>query len=390
LNPSRRRLQKVGWEIYIIAYMDEAEERGTAAEAAGRQLDLPFDQYQRYRIVADVIERLREDDSPLQILDVGGGEGIILNFLPEDRVTILDQAEPEEVVPGFVKGDATALPFEDGSYDYVVSVDVYEHIPPGVRGKYLSELRRAARKGVLLAAPFDSEMVRGAERAADEFHRAVHLAGNVWLQEHAENGLPGLEDARQFSLKESVEVDLGEIASSGPNSERVVHSSTLFGTLSAMFPLATELKRQNTWLVQHERRLVQREETLARREARADAQLAEYKRHLEEKEGMMARREAQINDLSRRLAERVSAANTLSVQAEQRMARLHQTHSQLQQAHNQLRQKTTGLEEQNANLERHRNRLQRQLEEVTTSRVWRVLSLQHRLRRWIKRLLGSG
>jgi hypothetical protein len=420
-------------------------------EPLDKSLKLPFDQYQRYRIVTDAIERLRDGPEPLQILDVGGGEGIILNFLPEDRVTVLDQTESEEV-PGFVKGDATALPFEDEAYDYVVSVDVYEHIPPEARDRYLSELRRTARKGVLLAAPFDSDMVRGAERAANEFHRSIHLAGNVWLQEHAENGLPELEDARRFfeghedtvsvlpngyiphwlalicltfyssklegesggmfesintfynefmyrldnaepcyryllvSLKEPTSVNLDELASPGMDSEYANHSSALFGALSAMLPLATEVKRQNAWLAQHEKRLAQREENAARREARIDAQLAEYKKRLAEREGMLARREAQVSDLSRRLAERVSAMNTLQVQVEQRVAS-QQAHKQLQQAHNNLKQRVAGLEEHNANLERHRNQLRRQLEGVTTSRAWRVLSMPHRLRR---RILGSG
>src|SRR5215210_4298040 len=110
--------------------MGEMKEKSRSAVGAlDKQLSLPFDQHQRYRIVADAIERLREGSGPLRILDVGGGEGIILNFLPEDRITILDQSA-DEAGYGFVRGEATALPFEDESFDYVASVDVYEHIEP--------------------------------------------------------------------------------------------------------------------------------------------------------------------------------------------------------------------------------------------------------------------
>ncbi|MGH3144461.1 MAG: methyltransferase domain-containing protein, partial [Rubrobacter sp.] len=147
--------------------------------------------------VADALDLLREDSGALRILDVGGAEGVILDFLPEDEVTILDQAQAEGV-PNFVVGDATALPFDDDAFDYGVSVDVYEHIGEGAREKYLAELRRVARKGVLLAAPFDSEAVRGTERLANEFHRSVHLQENQWLEEHAENGLPDLSWSRGF------------------------------------------------------------------------------------------------------------------------------------------------------------------------------------------------
>jgi len=176
----------------------ESENRRSATELFKKQLSLPFDQYQRYKVVTDALDILREDSGPFRVLDVGGGEeGIILRFLPDDSVEVLDQIEVEDV-PGFRRGDAAALPYEDGAFDYVTSVDVYEHVKREERRKYLSELRRVARKGVLLAAPFDSEEVRGAERFANEFHRAVHLQVNVWLKEHAENGLPDLAETRTY------------------------------------------------------------------------------------------------------------------------------------------------------------------------------------------------
>lgn len=405
--------------------MSETEQHsGLDVEIRDEQLKLSFDQYQRYRIVTDAMEKLRENDTPLEILDAGGGDGIILNFLPGDRITILDQTEPEHEVPGFVQGDATAMPFEDGAYDYVVSVDVYEHIPPQLRSKYLSELRRTARKGVLLAAPFNTEAARDAERTANEFHRSVHLAGNVWLEEHAENGLPELEEARGFfegyedavsivpngyiphwlamicltfyspkleggpdgifervnafynrymyeqdnvepcyrymvaALKEPAEADLDTLASPETKPSRPAHSSTLFGTLSAMLLLSNETKRQHDSTARYERRLAEREAALARRNA-------------------------QIKDLSYRLAGLVSAANARQSQVEQRLA-------VLQQGQNKAERRRAELEEQNANLIRQRDRFQRQVQEITGSRTWRLLSVQSRVRNRIGRLFGSG
>jgi hypothetical protein len=374
--------------------MGEMREKGrSGVRVLDEQLSLPFDQHQRYRMVADAIERLREGSDPLRILDVG--EGMILNFLPEDQITVLDRSDSKEA-SGFVRGDATALPFEDESFDYVASVDVYEHIEPTSRERHLSELRRVARKGVLLAAPFDSDVVRGAERVANEFHRSVHLRENVWLREHAENGLPRLDGTRKFyeahgdmvsvlpngylphwlamicltfysskfeggsggifdrvnafyneymygldntepsyryllvALREPVNANLDALMSSEPAPERASQSFALFGILSAMFP--------------------------------ANAQLAQ-------KEGALARKEAQVNDLSRRLAERVSTGHTYRVQAERRMNRLQQDYG---------------------NLERQRNELQRQLSEVANSRVWRLLTVLRKLGLAPGRIFRSG
>lgn len=384
------------------------KERCLIVEALDRQLSLPFDQYQRYRIVTDVLGRLRE--GPLRILDVGGGEGIILNFLPEDEVTILDQFDAE-AVPGFVKGDATALPFENDAFDYVVSVDVYEHIAPEARDAYLSELRRTARKGVLLAAPFDSAVVRNAERLANEFNRAVHLSYNVWLQEHVENGLPALSDAERFfeargddvsvlpngyiphwlamicltfykpklggelgevfdrvnsfynefmyeldnaepcyrrllvSLKEPANANLNGLASPERDPEHASRSLTLFGALSAVLPLAADANRTG-------------------------ALLNRFERHLARKEGALARKEAQVDDLSRRLAERVSVGT-----ARQGTADL---------------QSSTNIEKQNAVLKRQRDEARRRLAGITASRSWRLLNMLHRAALRARRAVRPG
>ncbi len=420
----------------------------TSAKALDEKLKLPFDQHQRYRIIADVIERLRQDPGPLRILDVGGGEGIIRAFLLEDQLTILDQTGAEGV-PNFIKGDATALPFEDESFDFVVSADVYEHIPAEARDRYLSELRRTARRGVLLAAPFDSDVVRNAEQLANEFHRALHLEDNVWLQEHAENGLPSLDDARRFfethedavtvlpngyiphwlamicltfytsklggelggvaehlnsfynefmyeldnnepcyrfllvCLKEPAQANLEELVSPAPSPERVSRSSVLFGTFSALLPLAAEAKQFNIRLAQNEQQLAQRyERQLAQSERRFvqnERKLTrKYERQLAQKEGELARWKVQVDDLSQRLAERVGAENARQVQL-----------GNLEEMNAVLRQQRTNLDKQRTNLARQRDQLKHQLDEVTGTRAWRLLTVLRLARLRLGRLFGS-
>jgi hypothetical protein len=387
--------------------MDEAREN----EALGSrlregQLRLPFDQYQRYRMIADVVELLREDSGSVRLLDVSDGEGVILNFLPKDEITSLDQRGTEGLAD-FVNGDATSLPFDAEAFDYVISTDVYAHIVPESRERYLSELRRASRKGVLLAAPFDSEVVRGAESVANEFHRSIHLIENVRLKEHAEKGLPSIVATRQFfegqgdvvhvlpngyvphwlamicltfysskgevdmqgimdrvnvfyneylyesdntepcyrhlliALRSPVDLDVNAPLFSRRAPGHASESQALFGALSTILPLATEMKRLDTNRAQKEIEL-EREQAKLR--------------------GELARREAQVEDLSRRLAERVSAENSYMVR--------------LQQDQDDLRCQKEDLQDQ--------------IEGITSSRAWRFLTVLHKFRLQVAKNFGSG
>ena len=47
-------------------------------------LSLPFDQYQRYRLVADLINQVRPEGRRLRVLDVGGRTGLLKRFLPSE------------------------------------------------------------------------------------------------------------------------------------------------------------------------------------------------------------------------------------------------------------------------------------------------------------------
>jgi SAM-dependent methyltransferase len=164
-------------------------------------LDVPFDQYQRYRITADVARTLADGAAGAaapRVLDVGGHHTDpwgrprrpIRDFLPELPTITLDvTANP---LAGFVRGRGDLLPFKDGSFDLACSVDVLEHVPPQARPLVLSELTRVASRAIVLAAPFQHRDVERAERlVADFVHRTCgYVQGQ--LAEHRENGLPDL------------------------------------------------------------------------------------------------------------------------------------------------------------------------------------------------------
>lgn len=365
--------------------MREIGEQGSAAAFSGKLLDLPFDRYQRCRIVADALERLRGDDRPVRILDADS-DGEISNFLPGYDVVAKNPAE---------NGDTGVLPFGDEPFDYVVSVDTLAHVSPEARLEYLSELRRSARRGVLLAAPFGSEAVRGAEKVVNEFHHSVYPSESLPLREHSERGLPDLDVTRGFfedqgdevtvlpngylphwlamtclsiygagldggsggaldraqafynefvyeldnaepcyrrllvALRRPTNADLEGLASPPQNPERAAQSSAFFGVLSTVLPLTSEMKRLGD-------------------------RLARYERKLSETEGALARKEAQADDLSDRIAGMI------------------------------------GLYEENAKLVEQNAILQDQLIKITSSRIWVLLAGPRALRRWLLQLRGPS
>jgi hypothetical protein len=77
-------------------------------------IDLPFDQYQRYRITVEIIQILKKEKGAgrLRILDVGGcansrnGKGSFMplySFLPDGDLTVVDIVEFKD--PIYVKGN---------------------------------------------------------------------------------------------------------------------------------------------------------------------------------------------------------------------------------------------------------------------------------------------
>ena len=110
--------------------------------------------------VATVVESAR----PHRVLEVGCGEGIVLEFLarrvPGARLGGLELdlaalARAQDRCPGMplVRGDVCALPFESRAFDLVLCLEVLEHLPDP--GRALREIRRVARRDCLLSVPHE-------------------------------------------------------------------------------------------------------------------------------------------------------------------------------------------------------------------------------------------
>jgi predicted nucleic acid-binding Zn-ribbon protein len=157
---------------------------------------LPFDQYQRYRLVSDLLEEVRGKKQRFQILDVGGRTGLLRAFLPDDDVALVDLEPSTE--PGLVLGDGSKLPFRDKCFDVVAAFDTLEHVPPRARAAFVAECARVAKSWVFLAGPYQSPAVDEAEMLLQRFLQDKLKVEHRYLEEHRHNGLPSLAETEKI------------------------------------------------------------------------------------------------------------------------------------------------------------------------------------------------
>ncbi len=91
-----------------------------------------------------------------QVLDVGCGNGIFtLRFANTGaNVTGLDYSRHllgQNSHPRLVCGDATSLPFPDGSFEVVFEANVLHHVPD--RERVIAEMARTSRRYIVLLEP---------------------------------------------------------------------------------------------------------------------------------------------------------------------------------------------------------------------------------------------
>jgi glycosyltransferase involved in cell wall biosynthesis/SAM-dependent methyltransferase len=162
----------------------------------------PFDQFQRYKTTSLIINDLRQSDQSFSVLEIGANEHKNLEkFLCQDNIKYLDITLTDELMEDaqYLLADATAMPeISTDSFDIVVALDVYEHIPGNLREHFLNEINRVAKKAVILAGPFSEPGVNEAEIRANEFYKTKYGTNHIWLEEHISNGLPNLNKAKNF------------------------------------------------------------------------------------------------------------------------------------------------------------------------------------------------
>ena len=118
---------------------------------------------------ASAAEQQRTDDvlhlmpaAGTQALDIGARDGYFSLLMAErfDEVTALDLVEPEVNHPRVrcVEGNASDLPFSDATFDFVLCVEVLEHIPLSMLAEVCRELERVATRRLLIGVPYRQDL----------------------------------------------------------------------------------------------------------------------------------------------------------------------------------------------------------------------------------------
>ncbi len=167
---------------------------------------IEFDQYYRYGAVALLLKPLLSHlHRPAHILEVGCNTlNCLEGFLDPCRVSITRadvEEHPDHANPFLHIPRDGPIPCGDQSFDYVIALEVLEHIPREDRPFMVGEWARVASKGVILSCPNNRPSVRRAERRIDQAHRRKHGRLHPWLREHQLYGIPSKAEVRAIFEK---------------------------------------------------------------------------------------------------------------------------------------------------------------------------------------------
>jgi len=140
--------------------------------------DVSPDVFRRWLTISELVPK-----GDFSILDIGGNpadEEIKMFF--GDNITVVN---PQYNTP------ATSN-YGDRSFDFVISIDTFEHVLPDKRMYFLEEAIRLAKYKAIIACPFNEPFVADAEKLIYD------ITGNLNLKEHIDNGLPDLYDVVKY------------------------------------------------------------------------------------------------------------------------------------------------------------------------------------------------
>lgn len=158
-------------------------------------LYMDHNQYYRYMSLKNELIKKAGNDN-FSVLDVGGGHGQLASFIPQAKYFLVEPS-----VNGIC---GLTIPFDDNTFDFVVSCHVFEHIQEKNRLTFLNNLISKARKGVILLNPFYAKNIPDEE----QLKLLIDITSADWAKEHLECGLPLLSDIQSYADKKGIQVEI--------------------------------------------------------------------------------------------------------------------------------------------------------------------------------------
>ncbi len=201
-------------------------------EACPDLLSLNHNLYYRMHRLRRAIE---SGPGPLDVLDVGGGQGHLAAFLPpQTRYALV-----EPVSNGLSGID---LPFAPRTFDLVVACHVLEHVPIPDRGAFLDQLASRAKSALLLLNPFHIEETR----VRDRLQLVIDITDASWAKEHLDCSLPHLSDVQQLAAERGWSAKAEAVGSSG-----MTLSQVFLDHFAGQSGAASEVERVHRFFNEH-------------------------------------------------------------------------------------------------------------------------------------------
>ena len=168
-----------------------------------------LDTWHRYAALMEGLEKRLDSES--RILEVGPGWFGLEFFLPPAhleagrlvQVDILSRPLLRLRTEGAkLVGSGATLPVGDDAFDFVVAMDVLEHVPKNARPAFARELQRVARRGGFLHMPLESEdgtyQAARSDEAFQRWFEQHYGRPEPNIEEHLASGHPTVEDLRIY------------------------------------------------------------------------------------------------------------------------------------------------------------------------------------------------
>lgn len=144
------------------------------------------------------------DNAP-NILDVGGyisRKEVISNLCDSFLYTSLNvgSAWYKDAIADYLY-DGLHIPFNDNEYDFVISVDILEHVPAENREQLIKEIIRVTTKRAIIVTPFRIQGADTDEKYILDICNRYNILPPPSLVEHELYGLPFKEDIEYYTKK---------------------------------------------------------------------------------------------------------------------------------------------------------------------------------------------